>query len=534
MEDLFWADTTAREIIEREKKLNRGIKNFRTESGLGASGIPHLGSASDPIRSYGIALALEDAGMKSELIAFSDDRDGLRKVPLDFPNSLEKEIGKPVTDIKDPFNCHESYGEHMTSLLQDALDKIGLKYTLMSGAETYREGLLNQQIETLLINSDKVKKIIKDMLGQDLTTVYFPVCEKCGRIYTTRVVKVLPKEHKVVYKCDQEFLGTNKNTGKEIIAKGCGCQGEASYFNGNGKLSWKCEFAARWDALKIVFEALGKELIDSVKVNDEIDRQLLKFEPPVHLVYELFLEKGGKKMSKSVGNVFTPQDWLRYGSPESIRLLMYKRFVGTREISERDIKVYMDEVDRLERIYFGRELVGNEKELKHLKRLFEYVHFLNPPGAENMKVPYDVLVNLIKVLPINFEKKFETVKYLLRQTGHIEELSKEGEKQLRKRVEYVSNWLEVMGAEKPKIVKISENDKKVLAEIQAVLKKKPSGDEFLSKVFEISKKNNVSDKNVFKILYGIILGIDKGPRISHLVDTLGPEMIYNKIKETIG
>ena len=141
-----WLDRVASELLEREKKLGRSTSLLRVESGLGASGIPHIGSVGDAIRSYGVKLALETLGFRSELIAYSDDLDGLRKVPAGFPDWLKDYIARPVTRIPDPFECHSSFGAHTGGLLRSALDDLGISYTFMSGAEVYKKGLLNEQI----------------------------------------------------------------------------------------------------------------------------------------------------------------------------------------------------------------------------------------------------------------------------------------------------------------------------------------------------------------------------------------------------
>ena len=190
------------------------------------------------------------------------------------------------------------------------------------------KALLLNEIRTILANAKKVGEIVKEEVGQERYTEvlpYFPICENCGRIYTTKAHKFEPKTDKVLYKCE----------GLEIRGKlieGCGHQGEADITKGEGKLTWKSEFAARWKALDIRFEAYGKDIADSVRINDRICREVLCFEPPSHAKYEMFLDKGGKKISKSAGNVFTPQVWFQYGSPQSLLLLMLKRFVGTRTL----------------------------------------------------------------------------------------------------------------------------------------------------------------------------------------------------------
>ena len=197
-----WLDKVASEIIERDRKLGRQVDVLRVESGLGASGVPHIGNYSDAARAYGIKLALESMGGKAELIAFSDDMDGLRKVPAGLPKSLSKYIGFPVSSIPDPFGCHDSYGSHMSSLLLDSLDKTGIKYRSVSGTRAYREGLFNSQIDKILSNATRVGEIIKETLGQEKYTEvlpYFPICENCGRIYTTKALEYIRDRHVVRY-----------------------------------------------------------------------------------------------------------------------------------------------------------------------------------------------------------------------------------------------------------------------------------------------------------------------------------------------
>ena len=167
-----WLDMVAYRVLQREKKLGRTVDILRTESGLGASGIPHIGSLGDVIRAYGIKLALESQGRKSEFIAFSDDLDGLRKVPAGMPESLKKYLGQPVSAIPDPYNCHESYGLHMNSLLREAMDKCAVEYIFHSATEDYRKGLLTEQVRRILSSADRVGKIVKEEVGQEKYTIF--------------------------------------------------------------------------------------------------------------------------------------------------------------------------------------------------------------------------------------------------------------------------------------------------------------------------------------------------------------------------
>ncbi len=201
-----WLDRVASEVIESDKSLGLDLSLVRVESGLGASGLPHIGSVGDAIRSYGVKMALETFGYKSELIAFSDDLDGFRKVPAGFPAWLNDYIAHPVTRVPDPFGCHKSFGEHVGSLLKQSLDELGIKYNFMSGAEVYKKGLLNEQIKTILQNAKVVGDKIKEFTGQDKYTErfpYTPICANCGRLYTTVVTGYDPEKHLVHYKCNR-------------------------------------------------------------------------------------------------------------------------------------------------------------------------------------------------------------------------------------------------------------------------------------------------------------------------------------------
>ncbi len=526
--EVFWADKLAQQIVEREERLKR-VKIFRTESGIGASGMPHIGSLADAARAWAVSLALRDAGYPSELIAFSDDRDGLRKVPMGFPAWLEADIGRPVTDIRDPFGCHDSYGAHMTALLLEGLDSLNIEYKFHSATKAYSSGLLNTQIEAALKNADRIRDMVKKMLGQELKTVYFPLCESCGRIYTTRVVKLLPG-HRIEYVCDTSFVGKNMNTGKAIQIDGCGHTGQTSYFNAKGKLAWKAEFASRWAALQICFEAYGKDIADSVRVNDWVSEHVYGWLPPLHTVYEMFLSKTGAKISKSVGSVLTPQEWLRYGSPASLRLLFYRRFSGTREIGSEDIPSYMDEVDRLARIWSGKEKVVNERELVHSKRLYEFLYNLRP-AEPRLQVSYGLLTSLVSVLPI--KERVDIIARMLAATGHIpKKLNKAQRKELEYRVGLAYNWVSREGFERRPFV-ADRKEKQILAELAKRLHRKLSDDQVQSLFFDLAAEYGMPPSRLFQLFYQAVLGTDKGPRAGPLITALGRHKVIALIKAKI-
>ncbi|MCX8178081.1 MAG: lysine--tRNA ligase [Candidatus Bathyarchaeota archaeon] len=521
-----WYDKMAQNIIGREKTLKRSLEMLRTEMGLGASGFPHIGSLGDAVRSYAVTLALKDQGYRSELIAFCDDKDGLRKVPAGLPKSLEKYLGFPVTDIPDPFGCHDSYGRHMSFLLLDAMDKCGIEYRYISAKDAYERGMLINEIRTLLTNAKTVGEIVKEEVGQERYTEvlpYFPVCENCGRIYTTKAVEYLPKEDKVLYVCE----------GMEIRGRwidGCRHKGEVDIKTGRGKLSWKGEFAARWKALDIRFEAYGKDIADSVKVNDRICREVLGFEPPSHARYEMFLDKSGRKISKSAGNVFTPQVWFRYGSPQSLMLLLLKRFVGTRTIDVTDIPAYMNEIDYLEEIYFGSKKVSDKRELAKLRGLYEYCWCLKPPKEPSVHVPYNLLTFLAKIAPEG--KAVDFIIEKLREYGYLKK-DQDADDNIKKRIEYALNWVRDFEEIKETVIGLKPDEERALIDLIEVLRIEEQAEKIQGEIFNTARKHGIPPPDLFKKLYMILLGAPQGPRLGPYIIAMGKQNVIKALERVV-
>jgi lysyl-tRNA synthetase class 1 len=521
-----WYDKMAAEIVRRERRLGRSLKLIRTEMGLGASGLPHVGNLGDAARSYAVTLALREQGFNSELIAFCDDMDGLRKVPVGLPKSLEKYLGFPVTSIPDPFGCHESYGVHMSSLLLEALDECGIEYKHISGRKAYEKGLLNEEIKKLLLNAKRVGEIVKEEVGQERfleVLPYFPICEGCGRIYTTKATEFLPQENKILYVCEGMEI-------KEQWIEGCGYKGEADVTKGEGKLSWKGEFAARWRAFDIRFEPYGKDIEDSVRVNDRICREVLGYEPPLHARYELFLDKTGRKISSSLGNVLTPQVWFRYGSPQSLLLLMLKRFVGTRTLDVVDIPFYMNELDHLEDIYFGKIPVKDEKERAKLQGLYAYCWLLKPPVKPSVHVPYNLLAFLAKMAPKGREEEFIAEK--LRSYGYLGK-SQPFDENLRKRVEYAFNWVRDFEEIREMTITLTAEEREAIKELIDTLKVKEEAEEIQNAIFNTAKKHGIKPARFFKTLYTILIGVPHGPRLGPYILAMGRQNVIKALQRTL-
>jgi lysyl-tRNA synthetase class 1 len=518
-----WYDKAASELIDREKKLGRSLKLIRTESGLGASGFPHIGSLGDALRNYAVALGCKIQGYDAELIAFSDDKDGLRKVPAGLPKDLEKWLGYSVSTIPDPVgDCHKSFGAHMTSQLLAALDTSGANYHFMSGFECYKQGIFDKEILAIMNNHEKVGKIIEEEIGQEKYTEelpYFVVCEKCGRIYTTHATKYHLQSHTIEYECNGMEVKGN-------WLEGCGNKDEVDILSGNGKLSWKVEFAARWRALDIRFEAYGKDIADSVRVNDRICREILGWEPPMHVQYEMFTDRGGKKISKSAGNVFTPQVWYQYGSPQSLNLLIFKRFVGTKSGSVEDIPIHMDELDDVENAYFGKVKMQNKMEKAQASGLFEYCWMLKPPKEIEMHVPYNLVVKLARLAPKGSETAFIETK--LKEYGYFEKTVNG----LEKRIRYALNWVDDFTEELPEI-NLTEQEANILEAVIAELKNVNTSDGYQGVVFNVAKANNWKPRDIFPIIYRVLLGKTQGPRLGPYISLIGREGVIYELENAV-
>jgi lysyl-tRNA synthetase, class I len=516
-----WLDRVANEVISREKSLGRDLSLIRVESGLGASGIPHIGSLGDAARAYGVKMGLEEAGFSSELLAYSDDMDALRKVPAGMPERLKDDIGKPVSEIKDPEGCHDSYGQHMSALLLDGLDRVGFHYRFQSGYQAYRSGLLVNQVDAILRNAKTIGEQIEELTGQKKyleTLPYFPLCSNCHRLNVAHSESYDPATKRVHYKCVGDEIGNS-------WLDGCGNEGDSDITKGEGKLSWKVEFAARWAAFDIRFEAHGKELTDSVRINDWICDNILGHPHPYHIVYELFQDKGGKKFSKSTGNLVTPQEWLRYASSQSLLLMYYKRIVGARNISVEDCPIYMDDYDYHEDIFFGKRTDPNKMKEARLKGVYYYSNLRRPPNSPSQHVPYRLLVELASVAPPgNLEA------YVSKRLIDYRAVNEVDDKVLQ-RISYAINWSKEFKLANER-VSLSSEQKNAIVELAAKIEQAVAADDIQTMIFSTAKSHGFKNPEFFELLYEILLGTRKGPRLGPYILDIGPGKVAQKLKET--
>jgi lysyl-tRNA synthetase class 1 len=240
----------------------------------------------------------------------------------------------------------------------------------------------------------------------------------------------------------------------------------------------------------------------------------------MHAQYEMFLDKSGKKISKSAGNVFTPQVWFRYGSPQSLLLLMLKRFVGTRTLSVTEIPQYMNELDALEDVYFGKTRIPDEKEFAKLKGLYEYCWMLKPPKEPVTHVPYNLLVFLAKVAPKASERD-----YIAQKLGEYGYIKDELPNDLIERINYASSWIRDFEEITETTTKLKPQEIKAIEELVRALEKTDDENEIQTAIFTISKENDIKPAQFFKTLYNVLIGAPQGPRLGPYIITMGKKNV---------
>ncbi len=308
-----WPFEEARKLVERQKKS--GKEEVLFETGYGPSGLPHIGTFGEVARTSMVRKAFETltgGQVKTRLIAFSDDMDGLRKVPDNVPNKemLARHLGKPLTEVPDPFGKFESFAHHNNAMLRDFLDQFGFRYEFQSSTESYRAGLFDATLLKMLERHEAIMKIMLASLREERALTYSPFLPIHPK--TRVVMQVAVDEWRVK---DGTIVWRDPDTGERF---------ETPVTGGHSKLQWKPDWAMRWVALGVDYEMAGKDLIDSVKLSSQIARAL-DASPPDGFNYELFLDEKGQKISKSKGNGLTIDEWLTYASPESLGLYMFHK-----------------------------------------------------------------------------------------------------------------------------------------------------------------------------------------------------------------
>jgi lysyl-tRNA synthetase class 1 len=371
-----WPFEEARKIVARLKRKPKEEVIF--ETGYGPSGLPHIGTFGEVARTSMVRHAfrvLTDDKVKTRLIAFSDDMDALRKVPDNVPNKemVAQHLGQPLTKVPDPFGTHGSFAEHNNARLRAFLDQFGFDYEFMSSTACYTSGRFDAALLKVLQRFDAVMAVMLPSLREERAQTYspfLPIDLSTGIVLQVPVIAHDAKAGTITYE--------NTETGERVTTLVTG---------GRCKLQWKPDWAMRWVALGVDYEMAGKDLIDSVKLSGEICRTL-GGSPPEGFNYELFLDETGQKISKSKGNGLTIEEWLRYASPESLSLFMYREPKAAKRLY---FDVIPRQVDDYQQLLEGYERQGPRERLANP---VWHIHGGAPPKADN-PLTFAMLLSLV-------------------------------------------------------------------------------------------------------------------------------------------
>jgi len=529
-EEIFWAENIAKKIIERKKfyfleKEIPKIKNWTVKSSSSLSGVLHIGRLSDLIRSEAVFHALKEKGFPAEFIYVTEDMDPLRKIPKGIPESFKEFIGFPVSDVPDPFGCHESYSKHFVEEFFNVLDDFLLfKPKIFSMREEYKKGIFTEFILKLLENKDSVLNILSKATEKKVnTSIWKPVCDNCGKIQTTVVTAI--NGTKVNYKCiDYAF--------ESFTAKGCNFEGTADIRKGNGKLIWKSEWATQWAAFHVCSEGAGKEYIapnSAFWINAEIAEKILGFPMPEPIFYE-HLTIENKKMSASLGNVIYPADWLKVSRAETLKYLYLKKLMKSRSFSWKNIPLLELELDRIIKIAKNAENKKEKtKEEINAIKLFEYSKVKGRTLTE-LPLDYGSIATLIQLIP----NEKELINFLI-ESGQLKENEVE---KIKERIKHAKNWLELYAKEEKisfsdKTIKVSEKMFNAVNELIEKLNEKMNANEIQQLIFDIAKKNEIKLNEFFELFYLILIERKNGPKLGTLIKAIGIEKTKEKIRKSL-
>jgi len=504
-----WPFAEARALVKhlggpaKVKMPEKGYVLF--ETGYGPSGLPHIGTFGEVARTLMVRNAFHQvSNIPTKLFAFSDDMDGLRKVPDNIPNQemVTQHLGKPLSRIPDPFGTHESFGHHNNARLQAFLDEFGFDYEFKSSTDYYMGGKFDPMLLRVLERYDDVINVVLPTLGEERRATYspfLPICPQTGIVLQVPVIERDVAAGTIVYQ---------REDGKKI---------ETPVTGGHCKLQWKADWGMRWAGLGVDYEMSGKDLIDSVKLSSRICR-VLGCLPPLNLTYELFLDDEGQKISKSKGNGLAVEDWLRYAPAESLSMYMYQKPKTAKRLFFDVIPKNVDE-------YLSHLAAYPDQDgAKKLSNPAWHIHQGHPP-AEDAHLSYNILLNLASVC--HTEDKSVLWHFIVRYRPDASPENAPFLDQLVERaINYYSDFIKPHKQYRtPSELEVAALEDLVQA-LEGLAPDAQAGD-IQSEVYEVGKRHDFADlKAWFGALYEILLGQKQGPRMGSFIALYGvPETI---------
>lgn len=507
-----WPYEEARRLLKRYEKAPPEKGHVLFETGYGPSGLPHIGTFNEVLRTTMVRRAYETiSDIPTRLIAFSDDMDGLRKVPDNVPQQemLQGHIGMPLTGVPDPFGKYESFAHHNNAMLREFLDRFGFQYEFMSATEQYKVGRFDPTLRSILEHFDAIMGVMLPTLRKERQATYSPV------------MPLSPKTGKVL-QCPVTVV--DALTGLIRFTDEDGETIEQSVFGGKAKLQWKVDWAMRWVALGVDYEMSGKDLIDSVTQSTKIAR-VLGARPPESFTYEMFLDENGEKISKSKGNGLSLEQWLTYGPEESLAFYAYREPKKAKSLHMGVIPRAIDEYWQFRANYPTQPIE---------QKLGNPVHHIHngPPPAEPLPISFGLLLNLVGVLGSadreviwgylrNYVPDADPAAYpaLDGLIGHA----------LAYHRDFIAPTLKRRAPTAQEAAALKELDAKL-----ASLGGNAGPEAIQNEVYEVGKAAGFENlRDWFKALYETLLGSSQGPRMGSFIALYGIENTRRLIAEAL-
>jgi lysyl-tRNA synthetase class 1 len=517
-----WPFEEARKLVARIERSGTTPESVLFETGYGPSGLPHIGTFQEVARTTMVRHAFETlSDVPTRLVCFSDDMDGLRKVPDNIPNAelLQPHLGKPLTQIPDPFGTHQSFAHHNNAMLRDFLDRFGFAYEFVSSTDYYTQGRFDRALLRMLECFDEVMGVMVPSLREERASTYSPFLPIHP---TTGIVMQVPIDE--VRREAGTLVWTDPDTGERY---------ETPVTGGHCKLQWKPDWAMRWYALGVDYEMSGKDLIDSVRLGTQIV-SILGGTPPETYTYELFLDEHGQKISKSRGNGLTIEEWLTYASRESLQLFVYNKPREAKrlyfDVIPRNVDEYLSHLDGYTRQDPGRQLSNP----------VWHIHAGEPPAPEALgggagaTVSFALLLNLVSVA--NTDSKDVLWAFLQRYASGV---SAQTHPRLDALLGYALRYYQdfVKPAKRYRLADDVERD--ALTKLSDALAAAPAGagpDDLQTIVYDVGRaieryqdpnaKNATPDRPGvsqvwFSAIYQVLLGEERGPRFGSFIALYG-------------
>lgn len=501
---------------QEAKKLESRTRNHDApvvfETGYGPSGLPHIGTFAEVARTVYVmnAFASKNPDRKLKLIVFSDDMDGLRSIPENVPNHelLKAHLGSPLSKVPDPFGVEKSYSMNMNDRLCQFLDHYGFDYEFRSSTDCYNTGIFNDGLKRVMANYESIRSLFVNTIAEDKRDAwspFFPICEICGKIYTTRVVSIYPDTDELSYSCDLD----------NDAYKACGHTNRLSILDGRVKVGWKIDWALRWFTFKVNYEMHGKDLMDSAALSSKICK-ILSGRPPLTYKYELFLDENGAKISKKIGNGVSMEQWQAYAPVGALLLFLLENPNKARKMG---LPILPRLVDNYLVALHDTSIKEPDSPLWFVDKL---LHHHDASLQESSDIQYSLLVNVAETLGhggaellYEFAKRYdlsvaENEQFFRELCGHV--------------IAYVEG-VKVHNVD-PVVSKPDVSLFPYLIELRQSIGQLNTQGEFSHEalqnaVFKVAKNHNLDFKEWFHFLYLSLLQKEQGPRLGSFFAMLG-------------